>query len=116
MSDLHQFDKKLLRQLTRKFIQCAYLKFRDKKLFITHAGLGFMPETLKFIATDEFIKNGKYEDNIDEWFENHNSDPDLIQIHGHRNFYDIEINQYPHSINLCDKVEFGNCLRVIELS
>lgn len=112
---LDQFDKKDLRIFCRKLIQCAYLEFRGKKLFITHAGFGFMPEQLKFIATSEMIKNGKYEDNIDEWFEENNSDPDLIQIHGHRNFYQTEIQKYPHSINLCDKVEFGGNFRILEL-
>ena len=116
MKYLENFDKKDLRKLIRKFIQCAYLEFRGKTLFITHAGFGFMPANLKFIASTEMIKGGKYEDQIDEWFEANNSDPNLIQIHGHRNLYNTEITEYPHSINLCDKVECGENLRIVELS
>lgn len=113
---LESFNKKDLRQLTRKFIQCAYLKYFDKVFFITHAGVGFLPEKLKLIASQEFIRGGKYEDDIDKWFEQNNTDDNLIQIHGHRNQYKVDVCQYPHSINLNEAVEFGENLRIFEVT
>ena len=43
---LEKFSKKDLRQLCRKFIQCAYLQYGENKFICTHAGLGFMPKNL----------------------------------------------------------------------
>ncbi len=113
---LDEFNKKELRQLCRKFIQCAYLTFGDKIFFANHAGIGFMPETLKLIASQELIRGGKYEDNIDEWFEKNNKNENLIQIHGHRNEYHTNMCEFPHSFNLNDKVEFGGELRILEIT
>ncbi len=116
MTQLEKFDKKDLRQIANKFIQCAYIEFDNHKFICTHAGLGFMPENLQFIASYEMIRGGKYEDNIDKWFEKNNKNQNLIQVHGHRNHYDISINQFPHSINLNESVEFGKSLRIFEVS
>lgn len=116
MLALESFSKKDLRQLARKFSQCAYLKYYDKIFLVTHAGLGFMPEKLKLIASNEMIRGGKYEDDIDKWFHNNNTNNNLIQIHGHRNMYKVEINQYVDSINLNEYVEFGENLRILEVS
>lgn len=114
--ELENFSKKDLRKLSRKFIQCAYLTFNNYKFFCSHAGLGFFPKVLKFISTNEIIKGKKYEDDIDKWFEQNNTDSSLYQIHGHRNFYNYDINQFKHSINLNEPVEFGENLRIIEIS
>lgn len=114
--ELKDFNKKDLRQLCRKFIQCAYLSFNGEEFICTHAGLGAMPKHLKFIAAHEFIKGGKYEEPIDEWFENNNENPKLYQIHGHRNILKIEMNKFGHSINLNEDIEFGGNLRILEIT
>lgn len=113
---LEKFSKKDLRQLCRKFIQCAYLQYGENKFICTHAGLGFMPKNLKLIASKEMIRGGKYEENVDAWFEKNNTDKHLYQIHGHRNLYNVQVNEFPHSFNLNEAVEFGENLRIIEIS
>ena len=116
MLALNDFAIKELKAMSKKFIQCAYLTFNDYTFIVTHAGIGFMPDKLKLVASDEFIKGGKYEDNIDVWFEKNNTNDKLIQIHGHRNEYSIEMTDFAHSINLNDKVEFGKDLRILEIT
>ena len=116
MPALNEFEKKDLRQLCRKFIQCAYLKFDDKEFFINHAGIGFMPEYLKFIPSHELIRGGKYEDDIDKWFEQNNKNSNLIQIHGHRNSYNYSMNEFKNIINLNEYVEAGENLRILEIT
>ena len=116
MLALNEFAIKELKAMSKKLIQCAYLTFNDYTFIVTHAGIGFMPDKLKLVASDEFIKGGKYEDNIDVWFEKNNTNDKLIQIHGHRNEYSIEMTDFAHSINLNDKVEFGKDLRILEIT
>ena len=115
---LEKFKKVDLRELCRRFRQIAYLSFDGKRYFISHAGIGFMPENLQKVKTDTFIKgNGKYEDPIDEWWEKNEGqrNPDLYQIHAHRNITNMPIHPVEHSFNLCDEVEFGGNLRILEI-
>lgn len=115
---LEKFKKGDLRELCRRFRQIAYLSFDGKRYFISHAGIGFMPENLQKVKTDTFIKgNGKYEDPIDEWWEKNEGqrNPDLYQIHAHRNITNMPIHPVEHSFNLCDEVEFGGNLRILEI-
>ena len=77
-----------------------------------------MPENLQKVKADTFIKgNGKYEDPIDEWWEKNEGqrNPDLYQIHAHRNITNMPIHPVEHSFNLCDEVEFGGNLRILEI-
>lgn len=115
---LLEFNKKDLRQLCRRFWQICYFKFDEKKFLVSHAGVGFMPESIMKVSANTFIRaeDGKYEDPIDEWFESHNADADLYQIHGHRNEDKIQMNKFEHSINLCDEIEFGGNLRILEIT
>ena len=113
---LKDFDKKRLRELCRKFWQICYFEFDGKKFIVSHAGVGFMPESIMKVSADSFIRGERYEDPIDEWFCKNNHDENLFQIHAHRNVEDIESNKFNHSFNLCDKVEFGKFLRVMEIS
>ena len=79
----------------------------------------FMPDSLIKIKAQAFIRsNGKYEDPIDQWFEKHELErnPDLVQIHAHRNTSSVPIKASKNSYNLCDEVEFGGNLRIIEIS
>jgi hypothetical protein len=74
-----------------------------------------MPENLKFISSETMIKGGRYEEKTDEWFEKNNTDVNLYQVHGHRNLYEIDINEFKHSFNLNEYVEFGDNLRILEI-
>ena len=82
-------------------------------LIITNS---FKDKNLKLIASKEMIRGGKYEENVDAWFEKNNTDKHLYQIHGHRNFHNVQVNEFPHSFNLNEGVEFGENLRIIEIS
>lgn len=48
--------EKDVRQLYRKFAQCAYFRFDDREYLVTHAGLSTIPENLTLIATDRMLK------------------------------------------------------------
>lgn len=115
LPQLEKFNLKDLRAIARKFIQCAYLQFHEKTFICTHAGMGFMPTHLQCVATSEMIKGGKYEDDIDEWFEQNNKNENLYQIHGHRNSFNHPIDKFTHSFNLNEAVEFGENLRIMEV-
>ena len=113
---LEEFDKKDLRELCRKLWQICYFTFDGKKFIVSHAGVGFMPKSIMKVSAETFIKGSKYEDPVDEWFTKNNADNDLYQIHGHRNIDHIAADAFEHSINLCDEIEFGKDLRVLEIS
>ena len=111
--------KKELRQFCRRFRAMAFIEYDGRRYLISHAGLGFMPDSLIKIKAQAFIRsNGKYEDPIDQWFEEHELErnPDLVQIHAHRNTLSVPIKASKNSYNLCDEVEFGGNLRIIEIS
>jgi hypothetical protein len=85
---------------------------------ISHAGVGYYPQDLSKISTHTFIhSNGKYEDGIDKWWENNEGikNPNIYQIHAHRNIQNLPIHPFEHSFNLCDSVEFGGYLRILEI-
>ena len=68
------------------------------------------------ISTHTFIhSNGKYEDNIDEWWEKNEGLKDIYQIHAHRNVFELSIHPFEHSFNLCDTIESGGNLRILEI-
>ena len=115
---LEQFSKKDLRQLCRRFRVLAYFKFGGRRYLVNHAGVGFMPTSLVKVKAETFIRgSGKYEDAIDEWFEKNEAkrNPDLYQIHAHRNVGNIPLHPVEHSFNLCDTIEFGGNLRILEI-
>lgn len=116
MPQLAEFDKKKLRQLCRKLWTVAKFKFDGQEFLVTHAGVGAVPDSVPLISAKTFIRGGKYEDPIDEWYEQKWKEGMPIQIHGHRNIEHIEAGKFPHSINLCSEVEFGEPLRVVILA
>ena len=116
LPQLKKFNIKDLHQLSRKFIQCAYLKFHEKTFICTHAGMGFMPTYLQCIATREMINGGKYNEDVDTWFEKNNKDKNLYQVHGHRNLFEYPIDKFTHTFNLNEAVEFGENLRIMEVN
>lgn len=113
LGEIIDIDKKELRSFYRKIGQMAYFTFDDKKYFVTHGGLSYMPENLNLVATDQMIHGvGDYNVNIDEIWSNNYTD--TIQVHCHRNTFEID-DVGGKSYNLEGKVEFGGYLKVLQL-
>lgn len=109
--EIADIDKAKIRKFYRKIGQMAYFTFDGKKYFISHGGLSYLPEELQLVATGQLIHGvGDYNANIDEiWAQNYT---DTIQIHGHRNTYELT-DVDGKSYNLEGHVEFGGDLRVL---
>lgn len=113
MPEILDIDTSELRNLYRRIGQIAYIEYDDNRYLICHGGVPYMPMFPVLIATDQYVNGvGDYNDNIDEIYAK--NDSDAIQIHGHRNSYDME-SCYGMSYNLEDKIEFGGNLRVLQL-
>lgn len=112
-----KIDKKDVRQLYRKFGQCAYYKYGENVYLVTHAGLSVLPENLTFVATEQMIKGvGSYNDFekiADTFVEKMPSN--YYQIHGHRNTKQVPIRVNDRVFNLEGRVEFGGDLRCVQL-
>lgn len=112
-----KIDKKDVRQLYRKFGQCAYYKYGKNIYLVTHAGLSVLPDNLTFIATDQMIHGvGNYNDfeKIAETFAE-KMPSNYYQIHGHRNTKQVPIRVNDRVFNLEGRVEFGGDLRCVQL-
>lgn len=112
-----KIDKKDIRQLYRKFGQCAYYKYGDNVYLVTHAGLSTVPKNLSYVATDQMIRGvGNYNDfeKIAETFVNTTPD-NTYQIHGHRNTKGVPIKVNDRVFNLEGRVEFGGFLRCVQV-
>ena len=112
-----RINKKYVRQLYRKFGQCAWYKYHDKVFLVTHAGLSTMPKNLSFVATEQMIKGvGNYNDfeKVAETFANVTED-NVYQIHGHRNTKRLPTRVNDKVFNLEGAVEFGGELRCVQV-
>ncbi|MCM1050041.1 MAG: AAA family ATPase [Clostridiales bacterium] len=112
-----KIDKKDIRQLYRKFGQCAYYKYGNNIYLVTHAGLSTMPKNLSFVATDQMIRGvGGYNDfeKVAETFVN-TTPENTYQIHGHRNTKRVPIKVNERVFNLEGRVEFGGELRCVQV-
>lgn len=112
-----KIDKKDIRQLYRKFGQCAYYKYGDNVYLVTHAGLSTMPKNLSYVATDQMIRGvGNYNDFekiAETWL---NTTPNnFYQIHGHRNTKRVSIQVNDRVFNLEGRIEFGGELRCVQV-
>lgn len=110
-------DKKDIRQLYRRFGQCAYYKYGENVYLVTHAGLSALPKNLSFVATDQMIRGvGSYNDfeKIAETFINTTPD-NVYQIHGHRNTKRLDTKVNDRVFNLEGRVEFGGELRCVQV-
>ena len=113
-----KIDKKDIRQLYRKFGQCAYYKYGDNIYLVTHAGLSTLPKNLSYVATDQMIRGvGNYNDfeKIAETFLATTPD-NVYQIHGHRNTKRLPVKVNDRVFNLEGRVEFGGTLRCVQLA
>ena len=114
-NELRDIDKKDIRAFYRKIGQIAYFQYGDKKYIVSHGGISYMPEELQLVSTSQFINGvGDYNVQIDEIFSENQKDTDIIQVHGHRNTF--EVDNCSNSYNLEGKVEFGGELRVLQLN
>lgn len=112
-----KIDKKDVRQLYRKFGQCAYYKYGKNIYLVTHAGLSVLPDNLTFVATDQMIHGvGNYNDfeKIAETFAE-KMPSNYYQIHGHRNTKQVPVRVNDRVFNLEGRVEFGGDLRCVQL-
>ena len=110
-------DKKDVRQLYRRFGQCAYYKYGENVYLVTHAGLSVLPDNLTFVATDQMIHGvGNYNDfeTIAETFYK-KMPSNYYQIHGHRNTKQVPIRVNDRVFNLEGRVEFGGDLRCVQV-
>lgn len=115
MIEILDIDKIKLREFYRKIGQLAYFNYDGNNYIVTHGGISYMPDELLLVATEQLIKGvGDYNNQIDEIFAENEKDNNMIQVHGHRNTFDID-NFNNKSYNLEGKIEFGGYLKVLEL-
>lgn len=111
-------DLKDLRQLYRKFGQCAWYNYHGKEVFVSHAGIATLPPNLSFMATDQMIHGvGGYNDSdaiAETWMRTSGSNS--YQIHGHRNIKKGPMKTQDRVYNLEGDIEHGGHLRILELS
>ena len=119
MTQLEGLDKKAVRELSSRLSQLFHFTYNNKRYLVSHAGLGYLPEHLLYVPSQTYIRGGDYEDDVDRWWCEKDYGPDIIQVHGHRNFYCYEMDDpllEGRSINLNSAVEFGEPLRVMHIS
>lgn len=108
--------KKDIRRFYDRLAQCAYYKYDDNIFLVTHGGLSKIPDNLSMVATNQMIKGvGGYKEAEDVAYTFSRTMPDNVyQIHGHRNVKSLPI-QNDRVFNLEGHVEFGGCLRCVQV-
>lgn len=111
-------DVKAIRQLYRKLGQCAWYKYDDKDIFVSHGGIATLPDNLSFMSTEQMIKGvGSYNDYeivADSWMRT--TSDSTYQIFGHRNTKSSPMKLRDRVYDLEGEVEFGGHLRILELT
>lgn len=126
---------KLAKATEKKFIDMFAFQVNDKVYVATHGGLlpnelvnnydadkhayklGFKSEQYFYYGAGTTIDTGDYKTDIDRIIESYyhvnstvsmnvNNIPDMIQIHGHRNEYKHAVNEFTHTVNLEQHVEY----------
>ncbi len=114
MVELVDIDKKNIKKFYRKLGQMAFFKFDNHRYFVSHGGINYIPQELLLISTEQMINGvGDYNTQIDEVFSENEKYTDMIQVHGHRNTFEIDNEE--KSYNLEGKIEFGGNLKVLQL-
>ena len=116
MPALKGVDKRTVKEWCAKWKQMAYLEFHGRRFFVTHAGLGYLPTHIRRTPTNLFIRCDRYEADIDRAWCEQCYGSNLIQVHGHRNWYGYRMEDTGESINLNSPVEFGDDWRVYTVS
>lgn len=111
-------DKKAVRQFYRRLAQCAYYKYGDRTVLVTHGGLSAVPENLtRDVSARQMINGvGSYDsyETVAESFAANTPDS-YIQIFGHRNTRSLPTPLNDKCYNLEGKVEYGGSLRTLAL-
>lgn len=116
MLEIMDIDKKDIRAFYRKIGQLAYFEYDGTRYLVTHGGISYMPEELQLVATEQLINGvGDYNVQIDEIFSNNESYKNIVQVHAHRNTFNVD-DVNGKSYNLEGNVEFGGELRVLSLT
>ena len=111
-------DPKLFRMFYRSLGQCAWYKYDDKEVFVSHAGIATLPDNLTKMATTQMINGvGGYNDfeTVAETWMNTTKD-NMYQIYGHRNTKKLPMKVRDRVYDLEGNVEFGGELRILELT
>ena len=111
-------DPKLFRMFYRSLGQCAWYKYDDKEVFVSHAGIATLPDNLTKMATTQMINGvGGYNDfeTVAETWMNTTKD-NMYQIYGHRNTKKLPMKIRDRVYDLEGNVEFGGELRILELT
>lgn len=109
--------KKDVRQLYRRIGQCAYFSYGENIYLVTHAGLSTIPDNLTLVSTTQMVKGvGSYNDfeAVEKTFDK-TTTQNCYQIHGHRNTKQLPVRASERCFNLEGRVEFGGCLRCVDL-
>ncbi len=109
-----------IRGIIKGLAQIANIEYKGKRYIINHAGISYYPnKPLDFYSTNTYLYGvGKYEDDIDRIYNEYilKQDNKVYQVHGHRNYNKIKIDEYEYSYNLDGDIEFGGSLRVLVLN
>lgn len=103
-------------ELYRKIEPCAYYRFYNKCVLVTHGGLSNLPENLIFTGTEQMINGvGKPEDayQVAASF-NKNTNENIYQVHGHRNSENLPIEN-GRTFNLLNEIDKVGSLRIVTL-
>lgn len=111
-------SRKDVRNLYRRFGQCAYYRFDSHTYLVTHGGLSGLPENLTFTATEQMIMgSGRFEEAEEAAAAFQAGTPDTcFQIHGHRNLKQVPILTGGRVFNLEGQVEYGGFLRCLQVT
>lgn len=113
MPQIRDIDCAEIRTFCRKIGQIAFFKYDEKIYLVSHGGLSYLPDELQLVATEQFINGvGDYNVDIDKIWSDKQDDTNIIQVHGHRNTYEIDESK-ELSYNLEGKIEFGGFLKVL---
>ena len=110
----HLKDK--VKYIVQRLGQMAYFTKNNKIFFVSHGGLSHLPNGLT--PTEELIKGtggyGELTYVYDSWM---NKTPsNCVMIHGHRNLTMLPIKVRDRIYNLNDEVEWGGCLRILDIN
>ena len=111
-------SKKAVRNLYRKFGQCAYYRYDGNIYLVTHGGLSTIPENLSLVATQEMLEGvGNFNDaeKVRESFRR-TTPNNCFQIFGHRNPKQVPLMADGRVFNLEGQVEYGGNLRCLQIS
>ena len=90
MYEILDLDKKDIRAFYRKLGQIAYFNYGAFNYLISHGGISYIPDELQLIATEQFINGvGDYNIEIDRIYAENNMSNSIVQIHGHRNTFEL---------------------------